>query len=70
MSDVPMMELVGNAVAVNPDAQLAALARSRGWPVVIFAQRSKMLIRRSSTITAAVIGMVIAYSLGARRNRF
>jgi len=70
MSDVPMMELVGNAVAVNPDAQLAALARSRGWPVVIFAQRSKMLIRRSSTITAAVIGMIIAYSLGARRNRF
>jgi len=67
---VPMMELVGNAVAVNPDAQLAALARSRGWPVVIFAQRSKMLIRRSSTITAAVIGMIIAYSLGARRNRF
>lgn len=70
MSDVPMMELVGNAVAVNPDAQLAALARSRGWPVVIFAQRSKMLIRRSTTITAAVIGMIIAYSLGARRNRF
>ena len=70
MSDVPMMELVGNAVAVNPDAQLAALARGRGWPVVIFAQRSKMLIRRSSTITAAVIGMIIAYSLGARRNRF
>ena len=69
MSDVPMMELVGNAVAVNPDAQLAALARSRGWPVVIFAQRSKMLIRRSTTITAAIIGMVIAYSFGARRNR-
>jgi phosphoserine phosphatase len=69
MSDIPMMELVGNAVAVNPDAQLAALARSRGWPVVIFAQRSKMLIRRSTTITAAIIGMVIAYSFGARRNR-
>jgi phosphoserine phosphatase len=69
MSDIPMMELVGNAVAVNPDAQLATLARSRGWPVVIFAQRSKMLIRRSTTITAAIIGMVIAYSFGARRNR-
>ena len=41
MSDVPMMELVGNAVAVNPDAQLSALARSRGWPIVVFAQRSK-----------------------------
>lgn len=69
MSDLPMMEIVGNAVAVNPDAELAALSRSRGWPVVVFAQRSKMLIRRSSTITAATIGIVIAYSLGLRQGR-
>lgn len=69
MSDVPMMELVGNAVAVNPDAQLATLARKRGWPVVIFAQRSKMLIRRSTTITAVVAGMAFAFSLGTRYGR-
>jgi HAD superfamily hydrolase (TIGR01490 family) len=69
MSDVPMMELVGNAVAVNPDAQLSALARSRGWPIVVFAQRSKMLVRRTTTITAAIIGMAITYSLGARSKR-
>lgn len=69
MSDIPMMEIVGNAVAVNPDAELAALSRSRGWPVVVFAQRSKMLIRRSSTITAAVIAMLLTYSLGLRQGR-
>ena len=69
MSDVPMMEIVGNAVAVNPDAQLSALARSRGWPIVVFAQRSKMLVRRTTTITAAIIGMAITYSLGARSSR-
>jgi HAD superfamily hydrolase (TIGR01490 family) len=69
MSDIPMMELVGNAVAVNPDAQLTALARSRGWPVVVFAQRSKMLVRRSTTITAAIVGMLFTYSLGVRRGR-
>jgi HAD superfamily hydrolase (TIGR01490 family) len=69
MSDVPMMEIVGNAVAVNPDAQLSALARSRGWPIVVFAQRSKMLARRTTTITAALIGMAITYSLGARSSR-
>ena len=69
MSDLPMMEIVGNAVAVNPDAELAALSRSRGWPVVIFAQRSKMLIRRSSTITAAVVAMLLTYSLGLRQGR-
>jgi HAD superfamily hydrolase (TIGR01490 family) len=69
MSDVSMMEIVGNAVAVNPDTQLATLARTRGWPVVVFAQRSKMLIRRSTTITAAVVGMLLTYSLGVRRGR-
>ena len=66
MSDVPMMEAVGHAVAVNPDAELTALSRSRGWPVVIFAQRSKMLIRRSTTATLSVVGMLLAYSLGRR----
>jgi HAD superfamily hydrolase (TIGR01490 family) len=69
MSDLPMMELVGNAVAVNPDTELATLSRSRGWPVVVFAQRSKMLIRRSSTITAALIAMLLTYSLGLRQGR-
>jgi HAD superfamily hydrolase (TIGR01490 family) len=69
MSDIPMMEIVGNAVAVNPDAELATLSRSRGWPVVVFAQRSKMLIRRSSTITAAAIAMLLTYSLGLRQGR-
>ena len=69
MSDLPMMEIVGNAVAVNPDAELATLSRSRGWPVVVFAQRSKMLIRRSTTITAAVIAMLLTYSLGLRQGR-
>ena len=69
MSDLPMMEIVGNAVSVNPDTELATLSRSRGWPVVVFAQRSKMLIRRSSTITAAVIAMLLTYSLGLRQGR-
>ncbi|MEY3805635.1 MAG: hypothetical protein RIR69_447 [Actinomycetota bacterium] len=67
MSDVPMMELVGHAVAVNPDSDLAGLARARGWPVVIFAQRSKMLIRRSTSATAVVAGLLFAYSLGLRQ---
>ena len=69
MSDVPMMNVVGHAVAVNPDAQLAELARQKGWPVVVFAQRSKMLIRRSSTITVAVLAMLLTYSLGLRQGR-
>jgi HAD superfamily hydrolase (TIGR01490 family) len=67
MSDVPMMEIVGHAVAVNPDAELAGLSRARGWPVVIFAQRSKMLIRRSTTATLMSVVLVIAYTFGLRQ---
>jgi fatty acyl-CoA reductase len=32
LSDLPLLEAVGNPVAVNPDVALAAVARSRGWP--------------------------------------
>ncbi len=32
-SDLPMLEAVGFAVAVNPEVRLAALARKRGWLV-------------------------------------
>lgn len=69
MSDLPMMKVVGHPVAVNPDTQLKGIARSKGWPVVIFAQRSKMLIRRSTTITATVLGLLAAYSLGRSQGR-
>lgn len=34
ISDLPMMERVGTAVAVNPDRELRELARERGWRIV------------------------------------
>lgn len=34
VTDSPVLEAVGRAVAVNPDARLRRLARRRGWPVV------------------------------------
>jgi HAD superfamily hydrolase (TIGR01490 family) len=34
ISDLPMLERVGTAVAVNPDHELRALARQRGWHIV------------------------------------
>ena len=34
VSDLPMMERVGEAVAVNPDRELRELARERGWRIV------------------------------------
>src|SRR5918997_277575 len=33
ISDLPMLEAVGNPVAVNPDARLRAAAKGRGWRI-------------------------------------
>lgn len=35
-TDVPFLEAVGNAVAVNPDRRLRDVAARRGWPVLEF----------------------------------
>lgn len=32
-SDIPVLELVGNPVCVNPDRKLLAMARKKGWQV-------------------------------------
>jgi HAD superfamily phosphoserine phosphatase-like hydrolase len=34
INDLPLLEAVDEAVAVDPDARLAAIARERGWRVV------------------------------------
>lgn len=33
-NDLPLLEVVGNPVAVNPDPALAGIARDRNWPVI------------------------------------
>jgi len=37
VGDVPLLELVGEPVAVNPDPRLRRVAGARGWPVLDFA---------------------------------
>ena len=44
-SDLPMMQVVGHPVAVNPDRALTAVAHRRGWPVVEFARQAKRIAR-------------------------
>lgn len=36
VTDVPLLECVGNPVAVNPDRELARVAKERGWVVTRF----------------------------------
>ena len=39
-TDLPFLEAVGHAVAVNPDRALRRVARERGWPVLAFRRRA------------------------------
>jgi HAD superfamily hydrolase (TIGR01490 family) len=39
-SDVPFLEAVGQAVAVNPDRKLRAIAAERGWRVLRFSDKA------------------------------
>jgi HAD superfamily hydrolase (TIGR01490 family) len=39
-SDVPFLEAVGHAVAVNPDRRLRAIAGERGWRVLRFSDKA------------------------------
>jgi HAD superfamily hydrolase (TIGR01490 family) len=54
-SDLPMLRLVGNPVAVNPDTALLRVAREEGWRVIHFDR-----LRRRLRIAAglAAVGLV------------
>ena len=54
-NDVPMLSLVGTAVAINPDADLRDLARERGWEIRDYRTARK----------AARVGVPSALALGA-----
>jgi HAD superfamily hydrolase (TIGR01490 family) len=72
-SDLPMLTAVGHPVAVNPDTALERHAQANAWPVVIFSQRTKTVIRRSAVgvaSTAMAIGTFAAgLEMGTRRTR-
>jgi HAD superfamily hydrolase (TIGR01490 family) len=69
-NDLPMLNLVGHPHAVNPDAELRAVARERGWPVHDFrsGRRVTMLALPVAAGTGAVAGGMAA-ALAIRRHR-
>jgi HAD superfamily hydrolase (TIGR01490 family) len=64
ISDRPMLELVGNPVAVNPDAELLKLARERGWQVMRFERLGRRLAIAASVVTATAVGGLYAHRRG------
>ncbi|MFT3716824.1 MAG: HAD-IB family hydrolase [Gordonia sp. (in: high G+C Gram-positive bacteria)] len=53
-NDVPMLSLVGTAVAINPDSDLKEVARVRGWESYDF--RTARKAAKYGVTTAAVLG--------------
>jgi HAD superfamily hydrolase (TIGR01490 family) len=69
VSDLPMMDLVGHPVAVNPDSDLDTLSHERGWPIVIFARKKKRAFAFSGVIAASMTAAGFAYALGRKHGR-
>lgn len=57
--DVPMLESVGNPVALNPDRELTRQARRRGWPVVNLPKPQRGATPLSTARTATAIGALM-----------
>lgn len=68
-SDLPMMEMVGHPVAVNPDGPLATVANQRGWPIVVFSQRVKKVVKTTTAVGGAAGLASATYALGRRHGR-
>ncbi len=72
-SDLPMLRLVGHPVAVNPDPELARIAREEGWEVLRFERLGRRLKAAVALAGAAAAGgmgsAAIASGRAGRRGR-
>jgi HAD superfamily hydrolase (TIGR01490 family) len=66
-SDLPMLELVGNPIVVNPDAQLARVADERGWRVMRFEKLGRRLAMGAALLGAGAFAGAAHLIAGQRR---
>jgi HAD superfamily hydrolase (TIGR01490 family) len=64
-SDLPMLLVVGHPVAVNPDAELARIAREEGWEIMRFDRLGRRLRLMGGAAAIGLLGMGGGY-LGPR----
>ena len=67
--DLPMLEIVGHPVAVNPDRALETIAYHRGWAIVEFSRARKKVMKRTTAAVGAagMAGAAFAVGLAAGR---
>src|SRR3954467_13221292 len=64
-SDLPMLRVVGHPVAVNPDAELARVAREEGWEIMRFDRLGRRLRLAGGVAAVGLLGVSSGY-LGPR----
>ncbi len=67
--DLPMLDIVGHPVAVNPDRPLEATAYHRGWPIVEFSRTRKKVVKRTTAAVGAVGLAAVTYGLGLSQGK-
>ena len=82
ITDLPMLEAVGNPVAVNPDRELRHEAEDRGWEIRVFRNPVRLRSRIAGAVpprragaaaavlgAAAMAGLLVWISLRTRERR-
>jgi HAD superfamily hydrolase (TIGR01490 family) len=68
-NDIPMLSLVGNPYAINPDSELRAYARENGWVIHDYRGRRRNTAIGIAAGTGAVGGGVAGVLLARRHRR-
>ncbi len=73
--DLPLLDIVGHPIALNPDRELAQLAAERNWPVHRFMARGTGLqevlgtgVAYASMVPAVLAGRVVSALTGSQRS--
>ena len=59
-NDIPMLEIVGDPCAINPDRELRAYARERGWRVRDYRRRRRVTQLGAAAAAGAAVGGAVA----------
>lgn len=65
ITDLPMLEVVGHPVAVNPDRELRRVAEDRGWQVRDFRRPVRLRARIAATVPAPKPPVAAAVGIAA-----
>lgn len=69
INDVPLLEMVGHPVAINPDGPLRAHAKVRKWPIKDFRRQKMRQMGIKSAVTAAGAALAVGAVAAATHRR-